>query len=80
MAKAIKHRRNQHALTILAANVRRYRIEKKLTIEALAHLANLEYAQLSKLERGLLNTNISILFDLAQALEIAPGLLLEELL
>lgn len=66
------------AITILAKNVRKYRTEKNITMEALANMANVEYSQISRIERGLINTSISVIFAIAKALEISPSKLLEE--
>jgi transcriptional regulator with XRE-family HTH domain len=68
--------RDISAINILASNVRRYRIAKNLSQEALANHAGIEYSQVSRIERGLLNTSISVVFALAKALEIKPSQLL----
>jgi predicted transcriptional regulator len=52
MATDVKYRRNENAINTMAKNVRKYRKEQKLTIQELSNIANLEYAQLSKIERG----------------------------
>ncbi|MHB8206932.1 helix-turn-helix domain-containing protein [Mucilaginibacter sp.] len=77
MVKIVKYRRDENAINTMAKNVRKYRKEKKLTIQELSNIANLEYAQLSKIERGLANSTISTLFEIANALGISPGQLLE---
>jgi len=69
--------RNLEAMQILAANVRRYRLEQNLSQEALANLAGIEYSQVSRLERGILNTSVSVIFAVALALKIKPSQLLE---
>jgi len=69
--------RDISAIAILASNVRKYRIAKDISQEALANLAGIEYSQVSRIERGLLNTSISVVFALAKALEIEPSKLLE---
>lgn len=68
--------RNQEAIDLLALNLRKYRTAKDLTQEALANAAGIEYSQVSRIERGLLNTSISVVFALAKALDIKPGELL----
>jgi transcriptional regulator with XRE-family HTH domain len=77
MVKGLKHRRNEKAITTLAANIRRYRQERNLTIEELANLVDVDYSQIGRMERGVVNPNISIIFDIADALEIKPSQLLE---
>lgn len=69
--------RDISAITILGNNVRKYRTEKNITMEALANMANIEYSQISRIERGLINTSISVIFAIAQALDIKPSQLLE---
>lgn len=69
--------RDKEAIAILASNVRKYRIAKNLSQEALANMAGIEYSQVSRIERELLNTSISVVFALANALEIEPSKLLE---
>ncbi|GAB2986181.1 hypothetical protein GCM10027049_26720 [Mucilaginibacter puniceus] len=69
--------RNQTAINTLALNLRKYRTAKNLSQEALANAAGMEYSQVSRIERGLLNTSISVVFALAKALDIKPGMLLE---
>ncbi|SDP69852.1 DNA-binding transcriptional regulator, XRE-family HTH domain [Mucilaginibacter sp. OK268] len=70
--------RDISAIAILASNVRRYRIAKNLSQEALANHAGIEYSQVSRIERELLNTSISVVFALARALEVEPSKLLEK--
>jgi transcriptional regulator with XRE-family HTH domain len=74
---AVVQLRDTSAMTILAHNVRKYRDAKKLSQEALANLAGVERSQVSRIERGILNTSVSVIFTLARALEIEPGKLLE---
>jgi len=69
--------RDPKAMRVLAENVKRYRIEHDLTQEALANIAGIEYSQISRIERGILNTSISVVFAIAQALNIKPSQLLE---
>lgn len=69
--------RDQLAITTLAENVRKHRIAKDLSQEALANHAGIEYSQVSRIERGIINTSVSVIFALAKALDIAPGQLLE---
>jgi len=68
--------RDNFAIQVLAENVRKHRLAKNLTMEALANLAGMEYSQISRIERGLLNTSISVVFALGKALENEPNQLL----
>jgi len=69
--------RNNQAIELLASNVRKYRTAKNISQEALANMAGIEYSQVSRLERGLLNTSVSVIFALAKALEVEPYQLLQ---
>jgi transcriptional regulator with XRE-family HTH domain len=77
MLKGAKQRRNEKAIKTLASNIRRYRAEQNLTIEALANLVEVDYSQIGRMERGIINANVSIIFDIAEALKIEPSKLLE---
>lgn len=77
MVKSIKHRRNEKAILTLATNIKKYRNLKKLTIEQLANLLEVDYSQISRMERGVVNPNISIIFDIAAVLGIEPMKLIE---
>jgi len=70
--------RDISAINRLASNVRKYRLDKNLSQEALANLAGIEYSQVSRLERGLLNTSVSVIFALANALDLEPSKLIEK--
>jgi len=76
MTKGIPHRRNERAISTLAANIKKYRLEKKLTIQELANLLDVDYSQIGRMERGVVNPNISIIFDIADALNVEPHVLL----
>jgi len=73
MAKGISHRRNEKAIMTLANNIRKYRIEKGMTIQELANLLDVDYSQIGRMERGVVNPSISIIFDIAQILGIHPS-------
>ena len=51
-------------------NLRRIRQEKGLTMEQLAHEAEIEYRQLGRIERGEINTSILSLLRICQALHV----------
>lgn len=70
--------RDPHAINLLAQNLKRFRLEKKLTQEELANKAGMEFSTISRIERGLLNASISLVFALATALDIKPTQLLEQ--
>jgi transcriptional regulator with XRE-family HTH domain len=78
MNKNSKSRRNEAAILILAQNVRKYRKVAGLTIMELAGKVNTDYSQIGRIERGLLNPSVSMIFDIAAALNVTPAQLLEK--
>lgn len=78
MVKEGKHRRNEKGISILAKNIKKYRKERKMTIQELANRLDVDYSQISRMERGIVNPSISIVFDIAEVLEIKASKLLEE--
>jgi transcriptional regulator with XRE-family HTH domain len=77
MKQGDKQRRNEKAIATLASNIKKYRIQQHLTIEELANLIEVDYSQISRMERCIVNANVSIIFDVANALKIDPSQLLE---
>jgi len=77
MIKGGKQRRNETAISTLAGNIRKYRTEKNITIEELANLIGVDYSQIGRMERSVVNPNVSIIFDIAAALGVEPHRLLQ---
>ena len=50
--------------------LRKLRSQKGISMRKLALQADMEYSQLSKIERGVINTTISTVYALSQALDI----------
>lgn len=48
-----------------------------MSLEALAYETGLEYSQVSRIELGKINTSVSHLFLIAQALKVKPGELVD---
>ena len=63
---------------IVAANVRRLRVERKLTQEQLAHDAEIDLTYLGGIERGRRNPSVEVLGRIALALGCYPSELLTE--
>ena len=57
---------------IVGANVRRFRVEHKLTQEQLAHEAEIDLTYLGGIERGRRNPSVDVLGRLARALRCHP--------
>lgn len=58
--------------TLLGKNVRRVRISRNMTIEELAHEANMTYSQISRIELGKINTSAYSLHVLSRTLDVTP--------
>ncbi|MCC7542324.1 MAG: helix-turn-helix transcriptional regulator [Deltaproteobacteria bacterium] len=63
-------------LRSVAANVRAARRRRVITQEQLAEAADIDLRHLQRVERGTANLTIAVLVALADALRVAPGLLL----
>lgn len=62
---------------IVGQNVRRLRVERKLTQEQLAHDAEIDLTYLGGIERGRRNPSVSVLGRLAASLGVHPSDLLQ---
>jgi len=62
-------------LASIAANVRRIRARRGFTQEALAERSGQDLSYLQRVERGATNLSVGVLFALATALQVPPGLL-----
>ncbi|AIM39299.1 hypothetical protein KO02_23340 [Sphingobacterium sp. ML3W] len=78
MSKDRKHKRNEHGINVLSKNIRKHRKLKGWTIQQLADKLDLDYSQISRMERGIVNSNVSIIFNIANILEIKAKELLDE--
>lgn len=63
---------------IVGANMRRLRVERKLTQEQLAHDAVIDVTYLRGIEAGRRNPSVAVLARLAGVLSIHPKKLLED--
>ena len=64
--------KDPQAILNFGQNVRTQRTLKGMTIIQLAEKCEVEYTTISKIERGLINTTVSMVVILARALEIDP--------
>lgn len=63
---------------VMATNLRRVRHDKKLTQEELAGRAGLSMRYIGAIERGDVSASVTVLGQIADALEIEPGELLKK--
>ena len=65
-------------LESIAANVRRVRLRRGFTQEVLAERAGQDLSYLQRIERGATNLSMAVLFALAVALDVSPGVLVRK--
>jgi transcriptional regulator with XRE-family HTH domain len=66
----VNYKVNQEFCVALGTQVRGIRQKQGLSMRQLALQAEMEYSQLSKIERGVINTTVSTLQSLAEAMNI----------
>ncbi len=67
-----KYTRHEQFIQSFGINLRRIRIEKGLSQEELANATNLEISQINRIELGKINTSISHVKIIADALNLQP--------
>lgn len=65
-----RYRKNEEAIKNVGLNIRKYRKLKKLTIVKLAYATNIQPKAIHNYEHGLVDTNITILTLIADAVGI----------
>jgi len=66
----VKYLKDQEFLNDFGSNLRKIRKRKSITQEKLAFSIGIEISQISRIERGILNTSISTASSIAKALDI----------
>lgn len=67
----------KNLLITFGNNLRKYRVQKKLSQEALAHEVELNRTYIGKIERAERNISLKTLAKIAQVLEVEPFILLQ---
>ncbi len=57
-------------MTAFGKHLRELRKRKNLSMKDLAYDADIEYSQISRIERGVINTTISSVYAIAKALDV----------
>lgn len=73
----VAYLRNEKYIKSFGKNLKKLREEKNISQADLAYECGVEISQISRMERGLLNTSISNLYYIAKALQIDPKDLLD---
>ena len=68
--------RQQKILNEFGERLKKLREEKKLSLRALADIAEMDYGNISEIENGKINPSLITIISLAEALEVDPGTLL----
>jgi len=66
-----KYRRNTLFIVSFGKNLQRIRKQKKISQEELTYRTDVPLSQIGRIERGTLNTGISIVYDISKALNIS---------
>ena len=66
----MKYLKDEKFLKDFGSNLRKVRTKKSMTQEKLAFSVGIEISQISRIERGILNTSISTIKAIATALDI----------
>jgi len=73
----VAYLRNEKYLKSFGKHLKKLREEKNISQADLAYECGVEISQISRMERGLLNTSISNIYYIAKALQITPKDLLD---
>jgi transcriptional regulator with XRE-family HTH domain len=66
----VKYKHNEAYCKTFGSQLRKLRLAKGISMRKLALQADMEYSQLSKIERGVINTTISTAYVLSETLDI----------
>jgi transcriptional regulator with XRE-family HTH domain len=66
----VKYLRDEEGIKQFGERLRKIRIEKGFSQEALAYSSGLTLSQIARIERGLINTSLSTVFVISRTLQI----------
>lgn len=69
--------RNTDYIIAFGKQIKKLRLNRKLSRETLAAYADIETMQIYRIETGKVNTTISTMYAIAKALEVSPKKLLD---
>lgn len=69
--------RNEKALKSVGLHIRKLREKAGYSQQEFADLCDMELSQINRIELGKVNTSVSVLFKIAEILEVRPSKLLD---
>jgi len=69
--------RNEKVLKKFGKNLEKLRTEKKLSLRKLADIADVDFSQIHRIEKGESNPSLTMILALAEALKLQPSELLD---
>ncbi|MCB0512561.1 MAG: helix-turn-helix transcriptional regulator [Bacteroidetes bacterium] len=68
----MNYTRRDAEIKAFGKHLKKIRKSKRISQEELAYRCDIELSQIGRIERGVINTSISNIFIIAEALEISP--------
>jgi transcriptional regulator with XRE-family HTH domain len=75
----VKYLRDKEGIRKIGLKIKELRLQNNLTQEEVAWEAGIEPMQLSRIERGIINTSVSHILAISKAINISPSLIFENL-
>ena len=69
---AVKYQRNDRIILLLGKRIRATRVKQGISQNQLAFESGIRINQIGRIERGEINTSISVIFAIAKALNLKP--------
>jgi len=73
----VRYTRHNEFIVALGIKIREVRQSKGLSQQALANLSDLELSQINRIELGIINTSVSHIAAISEALDIEPKMLFD---
>lgn len=69
---SVKYIRDEKGIKLLGRKIKQLRLQQKISQSQLAFEAGITYIQVGRIERGQINTSVSNVFAIANALNVSP--------
>lgn len=73
----VNNLRNEKFMVAFGDNLKKLRLQKKLSREMLSAYSDVEVMQIYRIEKGIINTTISTIYALAAGLQVHPKKLMD---